>query len=340
MSELKKYNFHIGGMHCQACVLLTETELKEDSRISTAKSNLNTNSVEVTGDFGSLNDQEIVSELGKLLSKHTISLEKIQSVDWAGFKTAIPVAVAFILLFVLLQKLGLVNLIGSEKLNYGSIFGLGVIASLSTCMAVVGGLILSVSGIFAKEGDKVRPQVYFHLGRLVSFFILGGVIGALGSLFRIGQTGTFLLSFVIGIVMLILGLNLLEIFNWSKRLQITMPKFFHHSAISLTKLNHSLTPVLIGIITFFLPCGFTQSMQVYTLTTGSFLSGGLTMLAFALGTFPVLALVSFSFLSIKNPKQASVFFKTAGLVVIIFALFNIINSLVSYGLISPVFNFL
>ena len=59
----------------------------------------------------------------------------------------------------------------SEQMGYGLVFGLGLVASVSTCMAVVGGLVLSMSANFAKEGDKFRPQVLFHLGRLVSFFI-------------------------------------------------------------------------------------------------------------------------------------------------------------------------
>jgi sulfite exporter TauE/SafE len=63
------------------------------------------------------------------------------------------------------------------------------------------------------------------------------------------------------------------------------------------------------------------------------------MLAFALGTLPVLALISFSSLSIKDSKYAGVFFKTAGLIVILFALFNLTNSLVVIGLIPPIFNF-
>jgi hypothetical protein len=29
-------------------------------------------------------------------------------------------------------------------------------------MAVVGGLLLSMSATFAKEGDKVKPQLMFH----------------------------------------------------------------------------------------------------------------------------------------------------------------------------------
>ena len=101
----------------------------------------------------------------------------------------------------------------------------------------------------------------------------------------------------------------------------------------------SIAALLVGVATFFLPCGFTQSMQLYTLTTGSFLTGGLTMFAFALGTLPVLALISFSSFSIQKSSKAGVFFKTAGLIVIMFALFNLINSLVVIGVIPPVFNF-
>ena len=80
-------------------------------------------------------------------------------------------------------------------------------------------------------------------------------------------------------------------------------------------------------------------MQIYTLSTGSFLTGALTMSSFALGTLPVLALVSFSSLSIKNSRYAGIFFKTAGLIVIMFAIFNLLNSLVAIGLIAPIFNF-
>jgi hypothetical protein len=97
-------------------------------------------------------------------------------------------------------------------------------------------------------------------------------------------------------------------------------------------LNHTLTPLLVGIATFFLPCGFTQSMQIYTLSTGGFFAGALTMLVFALGTLPVLALMSFSSLSIKDGPKASLFFKTAGIIVIMFASFNILSAFDAVGL--------
>lgn len=346
MSPEKTYIFHIHGMHCKTCEIVTESELIEHPKVLSAKSSLKTYSVEILGDFGDMTLPDIAKELSILLSKHSLSTEKEKKeTNWSDFKTAIPIALAFIFLFVLLQKLGIVNLVNASKVNYGTAFVIGIIASLSTCMAVVGGLLLSMSATFAstsqelRGASKAKPIFLFHTGRIVSFFILGGVIGMVGATFQLGTIGVFILGIIIGLVMLILGINLLDVFHFAKRFQPSMPKFISKHAHGVSKFNHTLTPLLVGIVTFFLPCGFTQSMQIYTLSTGSFLSGGLTMLSFALGTLPVLALISFSSFSIQNSSKSGIFFKSAGLIVIMFALFNIINSLVVIGLIPPVFNF-
>lgn len=342
----KNYTFHIKGMHCKACVFLTETELLEIPGVSSAKSSLSTNTVELVGEFGDKSPELIAEELSSALQKHgySLSVEKSKinnstEKKWSDFKTAVPIALAFIILFFLLQKLGLVNLVGGSNVSYGTAFMIGIIASLSTCMAVVGGLVLSMSATFAKENDKIKPQILFHIGRILSFFLLGGVIGAIGSAFTLNLGTTFTLDLIIGLVMLILGINLLDVFHFSKRLTPSMPKFLSKHALGVSKWNHTLTPLLVGIATFFLPCGFTQSMQLYALTTGSFLSGGLTMLSFVLGTLPVLSLISFSSFSIQKSSKSGIFFKTAGLIVIMFALFNLLNSLVVVGIIPPIFNF-
>lgn len=338
----RSYTFHVQGMHCKACILMIESELEEVEGVSRAVPNLATNMVEVTGDFGWRTPEEVARELSLVLVPrgYTLSVEKQQhNKNWSDFTVAVPIALGFAVLFVFLQKLGIVNLINTSNVSYGTAFMIGIIASLSTCMAVVGGLVLSMSATFAREGDKVRPQILFHAGRIASFFILGGVIGALGSAFTLGTTGTFVLGLFVGLVMLLLGINLLDVFPSLSRFQPAMPKFLAKHALGVSELNHWLTPLLVGVATFFLPCGFTQAMQLYSLTTGNFLTGGLTMLSFALGTLPVLALIGFSSFSIQNSAKAGIFFKSAGLVVILFALFNIINSLVVIGLLSPVFNF-
>lgn len=337
-----KHTFHVHGMHCNSCVILTESELSALAHITHAKTSLKNRTVEISGNFGEQSAEDIARELSKVLQPHgyTLSLEAEQKEKNLGeFAVAVPIAILFAALFLLLQKSGLVHLGGFGRVTYGTAFVIGIIASLSTCMAVVGGLVLSMSATFAREGDKVRPQILFHLGRIVSFFVLGGVIGILGAAFSLSATATFILGLVVGLVMLVLGINLLDVFHWSKRLQPSMPKALSKHALGMTKLNHTLTPLLVGVATFFLPCGFTQSMQIYTLSTGSFMKGGLTMLAFALGTFPVLAVLSFSSFSIQKSSKSGVFFKSAGLVVILFAVFNIINSLAVAGIIPPVFNF-
>ena len=338
----KTYTFHVSGMHCNACVLMTESEIGDLSNVAHVKTSLINHRVEVTGDFGNKTKEQIAEELSVPLKKHgyIVSVEKqTKVVSWGDFKIAIPITAAFAIVFILLQKAGLVNLIQGGNVTYGTAFVVGIIASLSTCMAVVGGLVLSMSATFAKEGDKIKPQIMFHVGRIIAFFVLGGVIGSIGSAFTLNTTGTFVTSVIIGIVMLILGINLLDVFSWAKKLQPSMPKFIAKHAHGVSKMNHTLTPLLVGVATFFLPCGFTQSMQIYTLSTGNFLTGGLTMLSFALGTLPVLALISFSSFSIQNSSKSGVFFKTAGLIVILFALFNLINSLVAIGVIPPIFNF-
>lgn len=329
-------------MHCNSCVLMIESELGDLPYLTHVKSSLKNNSVEVAGDFGDKTPEQIAEELTAPLKSHgyTVSVEKkTKENKWSDFKIAIPAALVFAVLFVVLQKMGLVNMVSAGDVTYGTAFVIGIVASLSTCMAVVGGLLLSMSATFAKEGDKIKPQLMFHGGRIVSFFVLGGVVGAAGAVFTLSTSAMFTLSLVIGLVMLVLGINLLDVFPWAKKMQLSVPRSVANRAHGVSKLNHTLTPLLVGVATFFLPCGFTQSMQLYTLTTGSFLEGGLTMLSFALGTLPVLALISFSSFSIQNSSKAGIFFKTAGLIVIMFALFNILNSLVVVGFIPPIFNF-
>lgn len=334
---MRSHVLHITGMHCKACPMLVESELLEHAHITSAKASLKSRTVEVTGslpeDVG-----DVIDLLEPLVKPHGYSLSAEQpyrAVAWRQFLIAVPVAAAFLALFVLLQKIGIVNLVNVKSVTYPTAFIVGIIASLSTCMAVVGGLTLSVSTNFAKEGDKITPQILFHAGRLVSFFLLGGAIGSLGASFQLNETSMMALSVLVGLIMLVLGINLLDVFHFTKTLQPSLPPFIARHVHGLKHLNHTLTPALIGAATFFLPCGFTQSMQFYTLSTGSFVTGGLTMLAFALGTLPVLALLSFASLGLHSLKASGVFFKTAGLVVIVFAVFNLLNALVVAGIISP-----
>jgi sulfite exporter TauE/SafE len=104
------------------------------------------------------------------------------------------------------------------------------------------------------------------------------------------------------------------------------------------KIEHqTLAPLLVGMGTFFLPCGFTQAMQIAALSSESFISGSLIMLAFALGTLPMLALLSFGSASFAQSKYAPLFFKSAGVIVIGLGLFSLLAGLAGLGVIEPLF---
>jgi sulfite exporter TauE/SafE len=79
-------------------------------------------------------------------------------------------------------------------------------------------------------------------------------------------------------------------------------------------------------------------MQVVALSSGSFISGMFIMLAFALGTLPVLLLLSFGGASLAHGKHAPLFFKSAGVVVIGLGIFALLAGLAGLGIINPLFN--
>ncbi len=334
--------FHISGMHCGSCVRLTEAELRTVPGVTGVKASLADQQVEVTGDFTGRGAAELLPVFAPLVQKHdfVLSLEPARTaIKWREFAFALPAAVALMAAFIFAQELHLGNLVDASHIGYGVAFLVGVVASLSSCMAIVGGLVLTLSAYYAGKGEKTRPQLLFHAGRLASFFGLGGVAGAAGSIFRFGPKGAMVLGVLVGGIMIIMGIGLLNVFPWVKRFQVLLPRSLGERVHALQGHRAWFAPLALGVATFFLPCGFTQSMQLYTLTTGHFFAGALTMFSFALGTLPMLALLSFSPLGARGRGRSGVFFKTAGLLVVLFGAYDILNSLAGYGVIPPVFNF-
>jgi sulfite exporter TauE/SafE/copper chaperone CopZ len=339
MSNLKHCEFNVEGMHCAACELVIEKKLSKVSGVRKVDAQLAKGKVfiETESDLNVEELSSLVEADGYRIVESNVLRNKTK-INWRELGLAAVIASTVILLFLLIQKLGIVNLIDAEEVTLPFVFLIGVVASLSTCMAVVGGLVLSISSNYAKDGNRVKPLVLFHISRVVGFFVLGGLIGLLGSAFILTTTSTFILNLILFVVMLVMGINLLDIFPFVKRLQLKMPKTLGRNVLNAQDTTHRLTPILLGIATFVLPCGFTQSMQVYSLTTGSFIQGALTMFVYALGTLPVLALISFASVKLSKTFQSGIFFKTAGLIVIFFAVFNFTAALAAVGLIRPIFN--
>jgi sulfite exporter TauE/SafE len=178
----------------------------------------------------------------------------------------------------------------------------------------------------ASPMQKFRPHLFFNLGRIGGYAILGGALGSLGGAVQLSSGILGLLTIVVGLVMLALGLKLIGIFPRLENGALSLPKgisrFFgsNNKNKEYSHFGSSLT----GALTFFLPCGFTQAMQLYAVSTGSFTQGALIMGVFALGTAPGLLGVG-GLASVVKGIFAKRFFKFSGILVIFLALFNISN---------------
>jgi sulfite exporter TauE/SafE/copper chaperone CopZ len=334
-------SYFVKGMHCAACELVVERKLSKAQGLSKVNAILKTNKVSFEIDDTQKQD-ELLDNLNGLLADTGYELcensTTKKELNYRELSLSFVIATAIMGGFLLLQKLGIANILGSSgELSLPMVFLIGIVASVSTCMALVGGLVLSLSSNFAKGQDKVKPLIGFHASRIITFLILGGVIGWLGSVFTLSPTFYLIMSLLLFLVMVIMGINLLDVFPFFNKLQLRLPKSLSKVFIKEGDTQNRWTAIVFGAATFFLPCGFTQSMQFSAIASGSAGQGALIMLVFALGTLPMLALISFSSFKMAGSQFHDIFFKSAGFLVLFFAVFNLIGSLVAAGLINPLF---
>src|SRR3989338_8041589 len=189
---IHKYTFHVTGTHCASCKILIEDILKEEELVKNVQVNLKRETVEIQTE----NDQS-TEELAEILTSktkpngYTLSVEKINisnkkdDIIWK----AIHIGLAFLILFFILQKSGVLNIgIGGQTTPITS-FIVGLIASVSSCLAIVGGLVLSLSAKISQDDiSDTKTFLLFHIGRLAGFAVLGGILGMIGSAIGINFT--------------------------------------------------------------------------------------------------------------------------------------------------------
>ncbi len=328
----KEHIYFVKGMHCASCEVLIEKKLSDLKEIKTVEASADKGSVFIAyeGEKPSTNRlNKIFREENYLFFDQPVKIaEKKEENDFfaiAGTTSLIIIG------FFLIKNSGFAGLINVTSISsLPTFFFLGLLAGISSCAALVGGLILSMSKqwlqMYSEKNstlEKLQPHLMFNAGRIVSYAILGGVIGVIGSKFQISLTFTSVLIIAVSVMMFSLALQILGVKAFRK-FQFTMPKFITRHIADETKFQGKYMPFLMGALTFFLPCGFTITAQGLALISGSAIQGALIMLFFALGTLP--ALLAIGLASVKfsqKPHSANKFLKVAGALVLFFALYNI-----------------
>lgn len=333
----------IKGMHCKSCTIIVADELNKIPGVKHASASLKTNSATIRyiNEPTESQIEDAIDAAGYIVG---LDHKPFFTRDKAIYVTFAYSVAWIVIIILLLQYIGFSGInIGGLSSNKGIMaLAIGVTAGFSTCMALVGGLVLGLSSRYAEKhqdataAQRFRPHLFFNLGRIVSFFVLGGLIGLFGSIFKLNSSVTGLMTIGIGLVMIILGLQLTELFPKLSNKGITLPagiaKFLGINQKKQKEYSHKNSFVL-GGLTFFLPCGFTQAMQLVAISSGSFVTGSIVMGLFAIGTAPGLLGVG-GLTSIIKGKVAKTFFRFAGVLVVILAVYNISNgfNLVGYKL--------
>ena len=212
---------------------------------------------------------------------------------------------------------------------------LGLAAGVSTCAALVGGLVLALSAAFetgrtaAGTSDtaitaKMRPALVFVAGRIAGYGALGAALGALGASVTLPAQVTAVLMIGVAIVMTILGTRLTglspRIATWAPTLPMGLGRRLGLGDGAVGSYSDTRAAGL-GAASFFLPCGFTQAVQIYALSTGSPLLAGAILAVFALGTAP--GLLALAGLPVVVPSTwRPTLMRLVGVVVVGFAIVN------------------
>ncbi|MCL1987577.1 MAG: sulfite exporter TauE/SafE family protein [Firmicutes bacterium] len=299
----------LDGMTCPACELRLEDKLSALNGVLEVSAKYSNGTVKITFEPNQLKISEIVNAV-ECLDYSVISIidkfdkfdkfaqsdkldnsETSQSTKKSEITSVLGIIIIMFALYLLIN-----NTIGfsffpaiSQNMGFFALFVVGLLTSLH-CLSMCGGINLSQSINFQNSENshkyaKFAPSLLYNAGRVISYTIIGGIVGAIGSVFAISGTASGFVAIVAGVFMVIMGINMLNIFPALRKIVPIMPKIIARK-VNSQKANK--TPFVVGLLNGFMPCGPLQTMQIYALGTGSAAVGALSMFFFSIGTVPLM----------------------------------------------------
>jgi len=181
------------------------------------------------------------------------------------------------------------------------------------CISMCGPMVVTYA-VKGEENDhwtsKIVPNLAYQAAKITSYVLVGLLLGAIGSAFNLNGVRPWIM-FAAGGFMIILGLGMTGRVPWAARLTPRPPKFLITSLSKLRRkakadadegVSSIATPISFGLLTGLMPCAPLQAAQLAAASTGyGVLGGGVAMLAFGLGTAPLM--LGFGVASSLIPKS-------------------------------------
>ena len=179
-----------------------------------------------------------------------------------------------------------------------SMFAVGLATSVH-CISMCGPMVVTYA-VKSDDGDhwtaRVFANVAYQTAKLVSYLLVGLALGAIGSAFNLNAVRPWVMLLA-GVFMIILGIGMTGKAPWAARLTPRPPRALINALSKLRRKATSdaaagdsslATPISFGLLTGLMPCAPLMAAELAAASSGNVLSGGLTMVAFGLGTVPLL----------------------------------------------------
>lgn len=221
-------------------------------------------------------------------------------------------------------------------MNFWVIFLTGLTTGGLTCLAVQGGLLATalarqvpvsaqpqqsggknqkqttITGI--QLADNPLPVLYFLIAKLFAHTLLGFLLGGLGASFQLTPTLQAIFMLLAGLFMLATALNMFNVHPIFRYAVIQLPKAVTRFIRNQAKSGEAFTPILLGLMTVFIPCGTTQAMEVLAISSGSPITGAAILFLFVLGTSPSFFVLGFLAAKVRGKLSQRLAITTAFLI--------------------------
>ena len=313
----KKY-VKIDGIHCPHCIDVITKELMKNKNIKEVI--IKNNIAHITYNK-KLTNKEIINTINNIdyFTKDEYISDNLKDLDNKIRLKEFIIIVSIILLIWFLINIifgyNIFNVIPNidSSITFGMLFITGLLTSIH-CISMCGAF--NLLAIYDSKRNIKRPLLY-NIGRVLSYTIIGFLVGLFGSLFKVNDSLNGVIVIVSSIIIFLMSLNILGVVNF---------KFFRY------KLNNKFrNPFLIGLLNGLMPCGPLQAMEIYALSTGNMFTGALSMFLFGIGTVPLMFSIGFIYNLFKG-KIKIIINKVSAILILILSIFMFSRGLLSFNI--------
>ena len=211
------------------------------------------------------------------------------------------------------------------EISYLSAFLVGLLGGVH-CVGMCGGIVSALTiGTAPQQSTPWKFLISYNIGRISSYTFAGLLIGGLGAQLSTLHELQLFLKILAGVFMIAMGLYIagwwfglskveqLGGYVW-KRIQPLGNRFI--------PVQTTMQAGMLGLLWGWLPCGLVYSVLIWTLSVSSAVEGALLLLSFGLGTLPNLLAIGFFAIGLKQFMQKAFVRLTAGMLVILFGIYQ------------------